>query len=303
MSRSTILITGGTGLVGLALTQNLLDRGYQVKWLSRSKKKTYPDVKVYRWDIAQKYIEDDALDHVDFVVHLAGAGVADKRWTTEQKRNIRNSRVLSTQLLYDTLQSTEHSIKKIVCASAIGLYGTNTRDQIIDEKHTIGNDFLAQVVQDWEQECDKFITQNIEVTKLRIGVVLSKDGGAFTKLTLPIKFGVGAGLGTGAQYLSWIHIEDLCNILAYAIQTDTVRGAYNAVSPNPVTNIEVTQKIAKTLKKPLFLPNIPEFVLKLGMGEMSTIITGGSRVSSKKIQDAGFQFKYDTIEKALLNLL
>ncbi len=309
MSKPTILITGGTGLVGSRLTDKLLGYKYEVSWLSRNKKNHRSDVTVYEWNITQNYIEQGALETADAIIHLAGAGVADEKWSQKRKQIIRDSRILSTKLLYDTLAASEHYRyskhfpKVFIGASAIGIYGLNTENQFITEESPHTDDFLAQVTKDWETEMDKFEKLNIPVTKLRIGMVLSKHGGALEKLALPVKFGAGAALGSGKQYLSWIHIDDLCEMFVKALETNTMRGAYNAVAPHPITNIQMTQKIAKILNRPLFLPNVPEFVLKLGLGEMATIVTGGSRISSKKIEKTGFEFKYQTIDEALENLL
>jgi len=305
---ANILITGGSGLVGSMLTNKLLKKGYQVSWLSRSKKQKRSDITVYEWDIAQNYIEKGALESADVLIHLAGAGVADERWTTERKRQIRDSRILSTKLLYDTLVQLKNypslSLPKIVIgASAIGIYGLNTGNKLLVEQSPSASDFLATVVKDWEKQLDKFADLQVRAVRIRVGVVLSDKGGALPKLMLPVKLCVGAALGNGSQYLSWIHIDDLCEIFIQAIENQSMQGVFNGVAPNPVTNREMTQKIAKVLHRPLFLPNIPEGILNLAMGEMVGIVTGGNRVSSEKIQQTGFQFRFNFLEEALKDLI
>lgn len=297
-----ILITGGTGLVGQALTQLLLKEGYQVSYLSRSEQ-NIPNIKTYLWDVKKQTIDAQAIQKADAIIHLAGAGVAEERWTNSRKQEILESRTDSTTLLVKALKDTSHAVKTFISASAIGYYGLDTGSALINEDSPAGNDFLAEVTKSWERSVEDISDLGIRTTKLRIGVVLSEKGGALPKIMQPVKFGAGAALGSGKQYMSWIHIKDLARMFLFVLQQDKMEGIYNAVGPNPLNNVEITQAIAKTLGRPLFLPNVPEFALKLMMGEMAGIVIGGNRVSSQKIEKAGFDFQFAEISPALKDLI
>ncbi len=296
------MITGGTGTIGRRLTKILMTSGYEVIHLSR-RENTSGEVKALQWDINRGFLADKALDGVDCIVHLAGAGVADKRWSANYKKEILNSRTKSTALLYEALKSRQHQVKSFVSASAIGIYPNDNRDQAYVESDKPGNWFLADVTRAWEDEVDKISSLGIRVAKLRIGIVLSEHGGALEKMVTPIKFGVGAALGDGGQYLSWIHWDDLANMFAFVIENEELHGAYNAVGPVANTNKEITKAIASTLNKVYFLPNIPGFLLKIILGDMATMVLGGAKVSSQKIENAGFKFKYRELKEALKDLL
>jgi hypothetical protein len=257
----------------------------------------------FAWDVDKQQMDAKALAGVDTIVHLAGAGVADKRWTPTRKKEILDSRVQSTRLLYQILKEEKHSVKNIVSASAIGYYGFGLSDQLFTEERPPATDFLASVTTEWEKEVDAIRELEIRVVKIRIGIVLSNKGGALKEMARPIQFGVGAPLGTGQQVMSWIHIDDLCEMFCKAIQDRSLAGAYNGVAPNPVTNAELTKAIASILKKPLWLPNVPPFVLRLLVGEMADIVVNGSKVSAEKILATRFKFQYSQIDDALRNLL
>ncbi len=293
-----VLITGASGLIGSTLSE-LLSKNHSIVQLGRSKRENKDSSFV--WDIKKNEIEPNAFDEDSTIVHLAGSNVGDKRWTSSWKKEILDSRIRSTRLLFDTIKKNNRSIKTFVSASAIGYYGFES-DSVFEEESIPGEDFLAQVTKRWEDEVDKIKSLGIRVVKIRIGIVLSEKGGALDKMVLPIKYGVGSPLGSGQQYLSWIHIDDLCGIFAKAIEDEKMNGAYNAVS-SWVTNSEMTKAIAKTLKKPLWLPNVPSFVLKIILGEMADIVLNGSKVSSEKIKNAGFRFQYSVLENALKDLL
>jgi uncharacterized protein (TIGR01777 family) len=295
---SKILITGASGLVGTRLTEMLTEQGHEVSHLGRTKKAG--KIPSFVWDVDGGTIDEQALIRVDAVIHLAGAGIADKRWTEKRKLEILESRTKSTALLAQYLKRNQ-SIKTVVSASAIGYYGFGLSDKEFTEQSESGNDFLAGVVAAWEAEVDKI--QNKRVVKLRVGIVLSEKGGALKEMVTPICWGVGAPLGTGTQYLSWIHLDDLCNMFIKAIEDNALRGVYNATGPYAVTNAEFTRKISSVLNKPLWLPPIPAFVLKILVGEMADIVVNGSAVSSKKIQQAGFEFLYPNLDFALKDLL
>ncbi|MBO3698691.1 TIGR01777 family oxidoreductase [Roseivirga sp. E12] len=293
-----ILITGGTGLVGSVLIPMLKAKGHQIVVLSRSKKK-HPDYEVFEWDYKREYIEEGAFKGVDTIMHLAGAGVADAKWTTERKDEIYNSRTKASLLLFNELQKRENQVKTFVAASAIGLYGDDTGNQIIREKAPVGHNFLAHVTDAWETATNKVNALGIRLVQLRIGIVLSKEGGALIELLKPP---VAAPLGKGSQYMSWIHIADLAQMFMEAAENESYSGAYNAVGPRPETNRDFTKKAAKAFGK-MFLPiPVPSLILKLMLGEMASIVLGGSRISSHKMEEAGFKFRFPKLENALDDL-
>ena len=293
-----ILITGASGLIGTRLTEMLVKLGHEVSHLGRTKKED--KVPSFLWNVDRGIIDDQALKGVDTVIHLAGAGVADHRWTKKRKQEILESRTRSTALLARYLAQNQN-VKTVVSASAIGYYGFGLTDKEFVEESNPGNDFLAQVVKTWEGEVDNI--QNKRVVKLRIGIVLSEKGGALKEMMLPIRWGLGTPLGTGKQYISWIHLDDLCRMFVKAVENSSMNGVYNATGPYAVTNFELTRAIAKALHKPLWLPSTPAFVLSILVGEIADIVVNGSVVSSKKIQQTGFEFLHQTLDKALKDLL
>lgn len=297
--KEKVLITGGTGLVGKELTQLLLNEGYEVSYLTRNPDKK-SDVPLFKWDIKEKYIDPKALE-VDYIVHLAGAGVGDKRWTKARKKEIMNSRRDSSWLLFEMLAQTPNHVKAVISASAIGYYGANRTDEMHEDDKP-GKDFLAKVVVNWENEIAKVETLDIRTVKLRTGVVLSEKGGALEKMAIPVQNFIGAPLGSGKQMMPWIHICDLARMYLFAIQNEKIAGAYNAVGPKSVTNAELTSVLAKVLHRPLILPNVPGFVLKIVLGEMATIALDGTEVSNEKIVSEGFQYQFPELEEALQNL-
>ncbi|AYB35449.1 TIGR01777 family oxidoreductase [Chryseolinea soli] len=297
----SILITGASGLIGSRLTNMLHSHGHRVAHLGRAKRDGI--ARSFVWDIDRRYIERGALQDTDTIIHLAGAGIADKPWTKERKREILESRTQSTQLLYDELKKGNHSVKTIISATAVGYYGFKDEETIYKEDDPPGEDFLAQVTRRWEQEVDAFLKLNIRVVRIRIGIVLSAEGGVVNEILRPIRWYAGAPLGSGNQYLSWIHLDDLCNIFIMAVENNAMEGAYNAVAPHPATNRELTMAIANAVHKPIIFPAIPSFILKLLLGEMADLVLRGSKVSSEKIQEAGFKFAYTNVDDALVNLL
>lgn len=298
-----VLITGATGLVGNELVDLLLQNGISVNYLSTSKSKLVSEsnYKGFYWNINSGEIDKNAFDEVETIIHLAGASVS-KRWTNSYKEEIINSRTLSTRLLYQTLAKNQNQVKHIISASAIGIYPSSLEEIYTENTKSVDNSFLGEVVVKWEEEVSNFERLNIIVSKVRIGLVLAKEGGALQEMLKPIKFGIGSGFGTGKQYQSWIHIHDLVAIF-YFVLSNKLSGIYNAVSPYPVTNNELTKAIAKVLSKPYFFPNVPKFMMKLVLGEMHQILFSSQNVSARKILDEGFQFKYASLEKALQNLL
>lgn len=291
-----ILITGASGLIGSVLTQKLQQKGYQVAHLGRTKRSGV--VPSFVWDVANHKIDEHALRNVSHIIHLAGAGVADKRWSDVRKKEILDSRIQSTQLLFDTLKTVNHSVESFISASAIGYYGFNMDETVFKEDSRPGSDFLAQVTKKWEDEVDMIHVLGIRTVKLRIGIVLSNEGGALVEMAKPIRFGVGAALGTGKQYMSWIHIDDLCHMFIKAVEDSDMKGPYNAVC-DWVTNADFTKSVARILKRPILLPAVPAFAMRLLIGEMAEMIVNGSKVSSEKIRNTGFKFKFFDLQSAL----
>jgi hypothetical protein len=298
----TVLITGASGLVGSRLTEVLQETGYQVAHLGRYKisKKL---VKSYTWDISKGFIEDGALENANIVVHLAGAGIADSRWTKQRKEEILQSRVQTTELLYRKLATVKSPCEALISASAIGIYGLNTGNSWLSEEALAGDGFLAEVTRRWEREIASFEELKLRVVTLRMGIVLSKRGGALPKLAHSVRMNLGAVLGSGRQYMSWIHIDDLCGVIAKAIDDNKLVGIFNAVAPDAVTNEEFTRTMAQVMKKPLWLPAVPDWALTIILGEMAQLVLGGNRVSANKIRSFGYEFKFDEVLPALEELL
>ena len=298
-----VLITGATGMIGQELVKVLHRNNVAVNYLSTSKDKLVAseNYKGFYWNPNENEIDSNAFDGVSVIYHLAGATVA-KRWTSSYKKEILDSRTIPTQLLLSTLEKIPNNVTQIISASAIGIYPDSLNAIYNEENKGVDNSFLGEVVQKWESEVDTFKKLNILVTKIRIGIVLSNKGGALPQMLTPIKYGVGAAFGSGKQYQSWIHIDDLVNIFYYA-QVSELDGIYNAVAPHPVTNALMTKEIAKVLNRPLWLPNIPKFVMKVVLGEMHVLVYSSQSVSALKILNEGYQFKFATIEKALTDLL
>ncbi|HSI89602.1 MAG TPA: TIGR01777 family oxidoreductase [Adhaeribacter sp.] len=295
-----ILITGGTGLIGTRLSEVLIDSGYEVAHLSRQAGQ-FSHYKTFRWDIEQGYIDENAITYADYIIHLAGANIAGAKWTDERKKEILDSRVKSSNLLYTCLKNTQNHVKGFLSASAIGIYG-NTGPQLITEESSPAHDFLGEVVRKWEEAVWQMHELNIRTVIFRQGIVLSDKGGALPQMAKPVKMLAGAPLGSGKQYMSWIHIDDLCHLYIKALETPEMSGVYNAVAPNPVTNETFTKKLAGVMHRPLLVPKIPAIGLKLVFGEMSNVVLGGAKVSSEKVQHTGFTFEYSEIEEALDSL-
>ncbi|UMB60505.1 TIGR01777 family oxidoreductase [Lutibacter sp. A80] len=297
---ASILITGGSGLIGSYLSNLLKSKGHSVSILSRKKSS---DPSIFYWDITNNYIDPEAIISAEYIIHLAGAGIADKRWTSARKKNLIDSRVKSTNLIYNKVKELNPNLKGFISASGIGFYGAITSEKIYNENDAPYNDFLSKVCVLWEKSALQFNSLNIRTVILRTGIVLSKEGGALKKIIKPIKLGFGAALGSGKQYMPWIAMEDLCNMYVSSIENTNFKGVYNAASPEHITNNELTKLSAKILKKPLWLPNAPSFILKILLGELAVILLEGSRVSSEKVKNIGFKFEYTSLEKYLNKIL
>lgn len=299
-----VLITGATGLIGQEIVKQCHQKDIQVFYLTTSKNKIV-DKKNYKgfyWNPDSNEIDENCFTAVNTIIHLAGASVA-KRWTDEYKKEIISSRTETTQLLIEALKNCgNQTVKHIVSASAIGIYPDSKIAYYDTSDSETSNSFLGQVVDIWEHAVDGFKALGLKVSKIRIGLVLAKNGGALPKIFQPIRLGVGAALGSGEQWQSWIHIEDLAQMFVFVIE-NALPGIYNGVAPNAVTNKELTHSAAKILNKPLWLPNVPQFMMKLILGEMHIILFESQRVSSKKIETKGFHFNYSYLEPALKDLL
>ncbi len=303
MAKANILITGGSGLVGTRLTEILLEKGYNVSHLSRKQDLTHK-VKKYRWDPTNSFIDLNSLQNVDHIIHLAGAGVADKRWTDERKAEILNSRINSTKVLFATLSNNSQKVKSVISASAIGYYGFSSSKKIFEEKDKPSNDFLANVTKLWEDEVDKINQLNIRTVKLRIGVVLTNKGGALPKIVMPIKLFAGSSLGSGEQIVSWIDLDDLCNMFVYAIENSNMNGAYNAVAPNPISYSELTEIIGKVLNRPIWPISVPRFLLKIAVGEMEVVVSESCNVRNKRIaEETDFKYRFTNVLDCLKEYL
>ena len=305
---STILITGGTGLVGSALTRTLTAQGHQVIILSRGENTSNDkNISYAKWDAKAQTIDAEAITSADYIFHLAGAGVADKRWTEERKKEIVDSRTESSKLLIKGLRQSPNKVKAVISASAIGLYGDDSklsRKKLFTEDALPNDDFLGQTCKLWEESIEPVKQVNIRLVKLRLGIVLSKDGGALAEFMKPVRFGIAGVIGSGKQTLSWIHIEDLCRIFIYAMKHEAMEGVYNAVSPTPVTNKVLTLTLAQKMKGRFYVPmHVPAFVIKTMLGELSIEVLKSTSVSCDKLHMEGFSFTYPNINSAIDNLL
>lgn len=306
---STILITGGTGLIGSALTQMLTDKGHKVIILTRTEKTSNDsNISYANWNVKSQIINESAVSSADYIMHLAGAGVADKRWTSERKKEIAESRTQSGALLVKALQQVPNKVKAVVSASAIGWYGKDEnrspKKKAFTEDMRADKEFLGETCRQWEESIAPVKELGKRLVKLRIGIVLSNDGGALPEFKTPVKFGIAGVLGSGKQVVSWIHIEDLCRMFIYAMENESTEGVYNAVAPTPVRNKELTLVLSKKMKGRFFVPlHVPAFILRAMLGEMSVEVLKSATVSSEKIRAAGFTFLYPVIESALDNLV
>jgi len=299
---NTILITGATGLIGQEIVKVCHKQDFNVHYLTTSKSKLSRETnyKGFYWNPNTNEIDINCFEGVDTIINLVGATIS-KRWTDSYKDIIVKSRTNTAKLLKDTITAHNLPIKHIVSASAIGVYPDSVTNYYEEDEILKSDSFLGEVVQKWEDAVDDFSTIGIKVAKIRIGLVLSEKGGALPEIAKPVRFGAGAAFGSGEQWQSWIHIEDLARIFMFAV-TNSLEGVYNAVAPNPVTNTELTKAVAKTLQRPLILPNIPKVAMKLVLGEMHILLFESQRVSAAKIENLGFNFEHHHLEPTLLDI-
>jgi uncharacterized protein (TIGR01777 family) len=298
----SVLITGGSGLIGKYLTATLQAKGYKVSLLSRNIK-PQTDKRIFFWDPLKKIIDPESLDGIDFIIHLTGANIGEKRWTSSRKKEILESRVESARFLHANIVERGIPLKVFISASATGIYGSGPSTKIFNEQDPPSTDFLGSVCKQWEQAADMFGHSGIRTVKIRTAVVLEKNDSALSKLMMPGKFGFLIQTGKGSQYMPWIHINDLCNIYLKAIEDPLMNGAYNAVAPQHVTHSEFIHLLAKTMRIPVFPLPVPGFILRSILGEMSVVILKGNRVSSEKLQVAGYSFLFSSLKDALENVL
>lgn len=292
-----ILLTGGSGLIGKLLTEQLLEKGYRVSHLSRSPGKDMR-VKTYLWNIDKNAVDERCIEGVDVIIHLAGAGIAEKRWTRKRKKFLIESRTKSIAIVYRLIKNKPNQVSTVISASGVGYY-SNRGEELLTEESEPANDFLGACCLEWEKAVDEGEALGLRILKFRTGVVLTKTGGALPKLALPIKLRTGSPLGSGRQWVPWIHWQDTVNMYLNGIENNQLTGVYNMVSPNPVTNKQLTQAVGKQLHRPIWWFRVPAFILKLIMGEMSLVVLGSTKVSAEKIKAAGFEFKYPEITSAL----
>ena len=307
---ATVLITGGTGMIGKALADALLAKNYQVIIFSRGTAGKQPppnNLSYVQWDVHKQIIDKEAIAKADYIIHLAGAGVADKRWTKKRKQEIVDSRVKGGELLTKTLQENPNKVKAIISISGIGWYGpdpTVPNPNPFTEEDPAGDDFLATTCKQWEASLAPAARQGKRVVIMRTGIVLSKEAGALKEFEKPLKFGVSTILGSGKQVISWIHIDDLVRLFIAAIEDENIKGVYNAVSPNPVSNKDFMVKLAAIKRGKFFIPvYIPSFILKLVLGEMSMEVLKSATVSCAKLHYAGFNFLFPSANEALNDLV
>lgn len=307
---ATVLITGGTGMIGKRLTELLVEKGYKVIVLTRHPSSVsyhLPSVSYAQWNIEKQTIDVDAIQNADHIIHLAGAGVADKRWSIKRKKEIVDSRVNSSALIVKAVKEIPNKIKAVISTSAIGWYGADTNESLqngFNEEAKADDAFLGSTCKTWEESINPVLQMNKRLVKLRVGIVLSNAGGALAEFRKPIQMGVAAILGNGKQIISWVHVDDLCNMFIYAMEHDEMKGVYNAVAPDTVSNKILTITLAKMMKGRFFIPvYVPSFLLKIILGEMSIEVLKSATVDSNKIKKAGYAFLYPTIISALKNLL
>ena len=290
-----MLITGATGLVGTALQESFNEQGYEMLLASRGEPK---DERYIQWDIENGFAEPDRLEGLDAVVHLAGESVFGLRWTDEKKKAIRDSRVLGTRSIVEAISKLKDRPKVLVAASAIGFYGERG-DEEMTESAVAGDTFLADVSKQWESEARRAEDAGIRTVLLRTGIVLSKDGGALGTMLTPFKLGVGGVVGSGKQWMSWVALDDHIAAINYAIENESLRGAVNATSPQPVTNQEFTKTLGEVVYRPTLIP-MPEFVVSMVLGEMGDeLLLTSTKVLPKRLLDAGFEFKYPALKAAI----
>lgn len=298
-----VLITGATGLIGKQLVAKLSAHKVEINYLTttRTAVKSQPGYQGFFWNPEKEFIDENALDGVEAIIHLAGASIS-KRWTRKYKQEIVESRVLTANFLYKLIKEYPNQVRHFISGSAIGIYKDSLTEYYTETSQAVDNSFLGSVVTKWEHAADRFSQLGVSVCKIRTGLVLAREGGALPQMAKPVKLGFGSAFGTGDQWQSWIHINDLVTIYFTALE-ERWEGVFNATAPHPVTNDQMIKSIARKLHKPYFMPNIPEFMLKGILGEMSVLLLSSQKVKPERALSQGFRFQYDTLDTALDHLL
>ena len=292
-----VLITGASGFIGSALQRLLRENGHDLLLVSRSEPR---DASWVQWSVEYGFTDPTKLEGIDAVIHLAGESISGLRWTDEKKKAIRNSRVLGTRNIVDTISELERRPSVLIAASAVGFYG-DRGDEILTETSKSGKTFLADVCREWEAESRRAEDSGVRTVLLRTGLVMSKEGGALGTMLLPFKMGLGGVIGDGKQWMSWISLDDHIRVITTALENENIRGAVNSVSPEPVTNEEFTKIMGEVLYRPTFIP-VPEFAVHLMLGEMGEeLLLNSERVIPKRLTDLGFEFKFADLKKAIEN--
>lgn len=299
----TVLITGGTGLLGKTLAKLLKQKGYKLHLLSRSSKGVDNYDRVFQWDVNKGEMDIEALEEVTDIIHLAGAGIADERWTDKRKKEIIDSRVDTLELILAHLKKKNQKINSLISGSAVGWYGSRTDEMLHVEEEPAADDFMGETCRKWEAAADLFEDYSSRIVKIRTGVVLARDGGALPVMKLPFKFFVGSPLGSGKQQIQWIHHDDICNLFLEALEKEEYKGPINASATESCSNREFSKALAKVMNRPFIPIAVPSFVLKSILGEMSAVVLEGSRVSNQKLLTKGFDFRFNNLEEALTDLL
>ncbi len=298
----TVLIGGGTGMIGQRLSELLSEKGYTVFHLSRKQNLSakYP---AYQWNVENGTIDEQAIQKADYIINLAGAGIADKPWTATRKKVITESRTKSTLLLKESVLQYQPNLKAYLSASAIGYYGDRGNEVLTENSEPGETGFLTESTLAWENAIQQIAQQGVRTVGLRIGLVLSTKGGALPKLLLPTKLGTGGYFDSGNQWYAWVHIDDVCRLFIHALENETMSGFYNATAPNPETNKDFTQKLGEALGKRLLLIPAPAFALRLGMGEMADTVLGSAKVMPKRTLTSGFEFQFPELIPALKDVI
>lgn len=291
-----VLITGATGMIGKKLVPALIEKGYQISMLSRNAR-PLPNTRVFLWNVENQTIDTKCFEGVSAIIHLAGENIASKRWTAKRKQQILDSRVQSTSLLYKGLATCNHNVNTLISASAVGYYG-NRGDEVLTEISPAGDDFLASCCLQWEAAVDEGSLQDLRIVKLRTGFILDKATGGLPLMALPVKLFAGATLGSGKQWIPWIHLQDMVNLYIHALET-SIHGVFNATAPIPVTNETFTKNLAQVLQRPVWPLHVPAIAIKTIMGEMSAVALSSTNTSAQKVLNTGFNFKYHELQTAL----
>lgn len=297
MEKQVILIAGGTGLIGQALQKRFKEAGHEVRILSR--KPSDPLQNLFHWDPDREQIDAAALPGVTTIVNLSGAGIADKRWTQKRKRELLSSRVIPA-LFMAKLAPQMPDLEQYISSSGVNAYGYDHPEKVYVESDPFGDDFLSQIVRQWEEAADH-LKPFCPVAHIRTSLVMAEKGGALETMAKPVRMGFAAALGSGRQWMPWIHIDDLAGIFELVMEK-RLSGSFNAAAQT-VTNKQFTAALARKLHRKLWLPNVPGFLLKIALGEMSSLVLEGLNVSSRKIKNEGFTFKYEKVDEALEDLI